>query len=302
MTGIFGGDGEQLSLRATFPALRTLELEYGSVIRGLLAQPPPAGTHPPFLTLRGGMGSLVASLVHGLERTGLRTGITVRALRKRSEGGFAVELDGGGRLDADAVVLAAPAFVVADLVAGLDGGLAAAHAEIPYASSAIVTLAFAQENVPHPLDGYGYVVPRSEGSDVLACTWTSRKWAERAPDGTVLMRVYAGRFGARDVTADSDVELLALARTEVGLLGIAAEPFLTRVHRWPRGMPQYVLGHPERLERIECALEDHPGLEVAGAAYRGVGIPDCIRSGENAAQSVARSFEPASARTVLEAR
>jgi len=302
MTGIFGGDGEQLSLRATFPALRTLELEYGSVIRGLLAQPPPVGTHPPFLTLRGGMGSLVAALVHGLERTELRTGITVRALRKRSEGGFAVELDSGGRLDADAVVLAAPAFVVADLVAGLDGGLAAAHAEIPYASSAIVTLAFAQENVPHPLDGYGYVVPRSEGSDVLACTWTSRKWAERAPDGTVLMRVYAGRFGARDVTADSDVELLALAREEVRLLGIEAEPFLTRVHRWSQGMPQYVLGHPERLERIECALEAHPGLEVAGAAYRGVGIPDCIRSGENAAQSIARSLEPASVRAVLEAR
>jgi oxygen-dependent protoporphyrinogen oxidase len=248
------------------------------------------------------VGRLVASLVHGLERTELRTGITVRALRKGSEGGFAVELDGGGRLDADAVVLAAPAFVVADLVAGVDGGLAAAHAEIPYASSAIVTLAFAQENVPHPLDGYGYVVPRSEGSDVLACTWTSQKWAERAPDGTVLMRVYAGRFGVRDVTADSDVELLALAREEVRLLGIEAEPFLTRVHRWPRGMPQYVLGHPKRLERIECALDDHPGLEVAGAAYRGVGIPDCIRSGENAAQSVVRSLEPASARTVLEAK
>src|SRR3990172_7248469 len=98
------------------------------------------------------------------------------------------------------------AFVVAGLIADLDGDLAAAHREIPYGSSAIVTLAFREADVAHPLDGYGYVVPLSEGTDVLACTWTSRKWAERAPDGTVLMRVYAGRFGARDVTADSDVE------------------------------------------------------------------------------------------------
>ena len=133
-------------------------------------------------------------------------------------------------------------------------------------------------------------MPRSEGSDVLACTWTSRKWAERAPDGTVLMRVYAGRFGAPDVTAYSDAELLALARQRSGCSESTREPLLTRVHRWPRGMPQYVLGHTERLERIEAALEAHPGLAVAGAAYRGVGIPDCIRSGEDAAESVARSL------------
>jgi oxygen-dependent protoporphyrinogen oxidase len=192
-------------------------------------------------------------------------------------------------LAADALVLAAPAFAVADLVADVDDDLAAAHGDIPYASSAIVTLAFRAEDVAHPLDGYGYVVPRSEGSDVLACTWTSQKWPERAPDGTVLMRVYAGRFGGPEVTAYSDAELLALALSEVGLLGIEAEPLLTRVHRWPRSMPQYVLGHTNLLERIDVALEPHPGLAVAGAAYRGVGIPDCIRSGEDAAQSVARA-------------
>jgi oxygen-dependent protoporphyrinogen oxidase len=192
-------------------------------------------------------------------------------------------------------VLAPPAFVVAELLAEVDHDLGAAHGEIPYGSSAIVTLAYREDDVEHPLDGYGYVVPRSEGSDVLACTWTSRKWAERAPDGTVLMRVYAGRFGARDVTADSDAELLVLARDEVRALGIDAEPLLTRVQRWPRGMPQYVLGHPERLERIESALSEHPGLAVAGAAYRGVGIPDCIRSGEDAAESVARTLAPAHA-------
>jgi oxygen-dependent protoporphyrinogen oxidase len=185
-------------------------------------------------------------------------------------------------------VLATPAFVTAELLAHLDAELAAAHAEIPYASSAVVTLAFARADVV-PLDGYGYVVPRTAGGDVLACTWSSQKWEGRAPDDAVLLRVYAGRFGARDVTADADTELVALARGEVAFLGIDAEPVLTRVHRWPGGMPQYVLGHPERLARIERALQEHPGLALAGAAYRGVGIPDCIQSGELAAEVVARS-------------
>ena len=153
-----------------------------------------------------------------------------------------------------------------------------------------MTLAYADEDVEHALDGYGYVVPRTEGTDVLACTWTSSKWEGRASEGYVLLRVYLGRFGERDVTELSDGELLGLARDELRLLGIEAEPHRTWFHRWPRGMPQYVLGHPERLERIDAALDRHPGLALAGAAYRGVGIPDCIQSGEEAAESIARAL------------
>ena len=289
MTGIYGGDGEQLSLQATFPEHRTLELEHGSLIRGLLAQSEHAGRYPPFVTLRPGMEALVIALVGYLERTRLLTGCAAVGLRRRA-GGYDVELSGRETLEADGVVIAVPAFAAAELLAAVDADLAAEHAEILYASSAIVTLAYRQKDVEHPLDGYGYVVPRSEGSDVLACTWTSSKWAGRAPRGKVLLRVYAGRFGERDVTADLDRELVALAREEVRLLGISAEPALSRIHRWPLGMPQYVMGHPERLERIEATLAELPGLAVAGAAYRGVGIPDCIHSGEEAAQSITQSL------------
>jgi oxygen-dependent protoporphyrinogen oxidase len=239
------------------------------------------------------MGVLVDALVRSLERTEIRSGQAVSSIHPHPEGGYALDLDGGDPFVADSLVLAVPAFVIADLLADVDADLAAAHGEIPYASSAIVTLAFRAEDVAHPLDGYGYVVPRSEGTEVLACTWTSRKWAERAAESTTLMRVYAGRFGGTDVTAFTDSELLALACSEIALIGIDAEPILTRVHRWPRGMPQYVLGHASRLERIEAALQAHQGLAVAGAAYRGVGIPDCIRSGEDAAESVARSLATA---------
>jgi oxygen-dependent protoporphyrinogen oxidase len=289
MTGIYGGDGEQLSLQATFPNLRALELEHGSVVRGLQAQPVPASAYPPFVSIRDGIGVLAERIAAGLERARFVTGVAATAVRRTADG-YGVELQDGVVLDADGVVLAAPAFAVAELLVELDAELAREHAEIPYASSTIVTLAFAGER---DLDGYGYVVPRAEGSDVLACTWSSSKWEGRAPAGTTLVRVYLGRFGGTEVTEEPDDELVARARADVRILGIDDEPERTWIHRWRYGMPQYVLGHPERLERIDASVERHPGLALAGAAYRGVGIPDCIHSGEEAARSVALSFSAA---------
>jgi len=231
--------------------------------------------------------------VDALERTELRPGRAATRLSRRSAG-YEIELDEGEPLEADGVVVATPAFASAELLSDLEPDLAAAHAEIPYASSVVVTLAFLRADLL-PLDGYGYLVPKVEGTDVLACTWTSQKWEGRAPEGSVLIRIYAGRFGERDLTVDSDHDLVALARDEVRRTGVTAPPTLTRVQRWQRGMPQYVMGHPDRLERIDAALTAHPGLAVAGAAYRGVGIPDCIRSGEAAAESVVRSLAGARA-------
>ena len=203
ITGIYGGDGAQLSLQATFPQLRALELEHGSVLRGLASTPSSAGRFPPFVTLESGMDVLVRTLCNRLEsRIQTAVGRSAVGLR-RARDGWVVELDDRATVDADAVILAVPAFEAASLLAGVDRDLAELHSEIPYASSAIVTLAYREEDVPS-LDGYGYVVPRAEATDVLACTWTSRKWVGRAPEGTVLIRVYAGRFGGRDVTKMRD--------------------------------------------------------------------------------------------------
>jgi protoporphyrinogen/coproporphyrinogen III oxidase len=290
MTGMYGGDGEQLSLRATFPQLRALELEHGSLLGGLPALAP--GARPPFVSLADGMNVLVSTLVAALERTTVVRAAATGA--RRVAGGYDVAIGDGDRLHGDALVLATPAYATAELVVDLDSELARAHAEIPYASSVVVTLAFSSAEVT-PLDGYGYVIPRAEGGDVLACTWSSQKWAGRAPEGSALVRVYAGRFGGRDVTLDTDDELVALAREELALLDMTAKPTLVRVQRWPRGMPQYVLGHPERVERIGARLTEHPGLALAGAAYRGVGIPDCIASGEAAAESVVQALSAARA-------
>jgi protoporphyrinogen/coproporphyrinogen III oxidase len=285
MTGIYGGDGEQLSLQSTFPNLRALELEHGSVLRGLAAQPPPSTRLPPFVGLRGGIAELVDAVAAGLRRTRIVTGTATRV-----SGEYRVETLGDD-IRADAVILAVPAFAAAELLAEFDSELARAHAEIPYASSAVVTLAFREDDAR--FEGYGYVVPSSEGTDALAATWSTSKWESRAPEGVALVRVYLGRFGRRDVTAESDDALVTLAREELRAAGVVARPLRTWIHRWPRGMPQYVLGHPERLERIDAALEGHPGLALAGVAYRGVGIPDCIASGEQAAHSVARALAAA---------
>jgi oxygen-dependent protoporphyrinogen oxidase len=235
------------------------------------------------------MEELVRAVAGSLERTTFTVGTTSQL--RPQDGGYAVHLADGRTVWADAVVLALPAYATAEIVAELDPALADAHAEIPYASSAIVTLAYGSDEVERPLDGYGYVVPKVEGSDVLACTWSSNKWDGRAPSGQPLIRVFLGRFGSRDVTELPDDELIGLARDELRLLGVDVAPRFARIHRWPRGMPQYTLGHPDRLSRIDVALDAHPGLALAGAAYRGVGIPDCIGSGESAAEAVAHALQ-----------
>ncbi len=297
MSGIYAGDGEQLSLDATFPQLRQLEVKHGSLLNGFNAastnkqptansqQPPP--TYPPFVSLDGGMGRLVDAIVATLPATSLRTGSAVTMVESQVGGGYTVLLESGETLSADAVVLATPAFVTASLLGTIDPVLADAHAGIPYASSALVTLAYRKSDLSSVPEGYGYVVPSIAGSDVLAATWSSNKWAGRAADDLLLCRVYIGHYGGRDVTKLSDAELIAMAHDELrGSFEADGAPLLERVYRWPLSMPQYNLGHTERLATIGERLPHNPGLFLAGAAYRGVGIPDCIREGEAAAAGV----------------
>lgn len=296
MAGIYAGDGEKLSLAATFPQLRQAERDHGGLIRGVVAARQRAAAEggggppgPAFLTPGAGVGALVDALVARLLAAGVDIvgGVPAGRVVREAER-YAVTLADGSTIGAAAVVVATPAPAAARLLAPLDETLAAELVAIPHASSAIVSLAFRREEVPHPLDGHGYVIPRAEGRPALACTWTSRKWADRAPEGRVLLRVFVGRDGQDEALAGTDDDLVRLAREEVrSTLGIEAEPGLSRVQRWPGGMPQYVLGHPARLARIEARLSEWPGLYLAGNAYRGVGLPDCIASGEAAAAAAA---------------
>jgi oxygen-dependent protoporphyrinogen oxidase len=196
-----------------------------------------------------------------------------------------LELEDGSGLDADSVILATPAYVSATLLASFDPMLASALKEIPYASTGTVSIAYRHSDLTHKLDGYGYLIPRREGRKALACTWTSTKFPHRAPHGYALIRVFIGRAG-QDIPWN-EIELLALAKEELKLtLGITTKPLLQRVFMWENAMPQYNLGHPEILKRIDAALKNHPGLALAGNGYRGIGIPDCIHSGELAVDKI----------------
>jgi oxygen-dependent protoporphyrinogen oxidase len=197
---------------------------------------------------------------------------------------YTVRLDNGAALQADAVILATPGFVTADLVDDFDHEMAVALRGIRYTSTATVSVAYPLSDIPRPLDGYGYIIPRAEGRDILACTWTSTKFPHRAPDGYGLIRAFIGRAGQEGALHGTDEDLLNLVRDELrAVLGITAAPMLQRVFRWPQAMPQYTLGHLDRVAVIDKHLAVHPGLFVAGNAYRGIGIPDCIASGEAAA-------------------
>jgi len=294
MSGIYAGDGDVLSLASTFPYLRDLEIKHGSLARGALKMRAQSngkavqGSRSAFLTPTTGLAEIVETLVNHLQSSdvSLRLNTSVSQISK-IDSRYIVKLEDDSSFDADSVILATPAYVSGTLLASFNPMLASDLQSIPYASTATVSLAYRQSDLPRPLDGYGYVIPRREGRKALACTWTSTKFPHRAPDGYALIRVFVGRAG-QDIPWNEN-ELLELAKEELQLtLGITAEPLLSRVFMWDKAMPQYNLGHPEILNRIDAALENYPGLALAGNGYRGIGIPDCIHSGELAVEKITR--------------
>jgi protoporphyrinogen/coproporphyrinogen III oxidase len=287
VSGIYSGDAAQLSLEATFPGLRALEKRQGSLVSPSAASPP--GTlsaavpfsRPAFVSFPRGTEELVRALAARLDSIRLILGVGADGVAA-SGAGFRVRLVDGSVHEADAVIVATPAQEAARLLRDLDPELCTLVGGIGFASSAVVHLAYRAGDVSHPLDGYGYLIPREEAGPLIACTWTSRKWEGRAPAGAVLLRLYAG--GSAEMTGVPDAELAATARGELAAtMGISAEPLLVRLHRWDKAMPRYSLGHPRRVAAIDQRLARHAGLFLAGASYRGVGIPDCIESGRIAA-------------------
>jgi len=291
VAGIYTADPESLSLAATMPRFLELERRHRSLILGLRAEAArreAAGAsgvrYGLFASLAGGMGELVDALAGRLaDAVKLKSPVAVLARGERPPG-WRVQLADGGTLEADGVILATEAPAAARLVADLDPVLARDLTRIPYASSATVTLGYRQEAIAHPLDGFGFVVPRGERRPLIACTFSSVKYPGRAPEGHVLLRVFLGGALQEGVLALDDEALAATAEAELAaLLGITGPPELVRVHRHPAAMPQYRVGHQELVARIEERIAHHPGLALAGSAYRGVGLADTVHSAETAA-------------------
>ena len=292
IAGIYTADPDELSLLATMPRFVELERRERSLILGLWKasrRAPDASTSGArwslFVSLAGGMGELIAALASRLPSDAVRLKHRVGGIERRGAH-WRVTTEEAGAIDADAVIVATETHAASRLLRYVDPPLATMLEMIPYASSATVSLGYRRADVPHPLDGFGFVVPRAEHRDLLACTFSSVKYPGRAPERHVLIRCFVG--GALNAAAleRSDDEIVERVRRELGeALGITAAPMLTRVARHPASMPQYAVGHLTTVETIERRLAAIPGLLLAGGGYRGVGIADCVRSGEAAADA-----------------
>jgi len=307
--GIYTADPEKLSMAATMPRFLEMERRHGSLIRAARAeaagrvsskgnpteeQSDSGARYAMFMAPRGGMASLVKAIADALPADSIRCGCTVTSIRPRSGSDrWEVEIrsdDGKASesLPCDGVILALRASNAAELVAGFDAELARELCEIPYAGSSVVTMGYRRDKIRHALDGFGFVVPRREKRRILAGSFASNKFPGRAPDGEVLIRIFIGGALQPEFAELPDEELRTIACEELSeLIGAEGKPRFAEVVRWRAAMPQYHVGHLERVNHIEALAAAHPGLALCGAAYRGVGIPQSIRSGELAAERVA---------------
>jgi protoporphyrinogen/coproporphyrinogen III oxidase len=306
LAAIFGGDTSRLSVRSALPRFREMEQKYGSLTRAALearkqrskgaARAARSGEPPPlFMTLKEGLGRLIERLSERLDGCHLRlkervTSIEPLAAADRAATGsiapgYRIRCEGGSVYEADAVILALPAHQCGQILASFDSTLAAQLTAIPYSSGLTVSLAYDAAASPQIPRGFGFLAPRKEKRRLVACTFMHQKFPHRAPEGCALLRCFLG--GARDpgVLELSDNEIVTIVRQELAaILSLSAEPQFIRIYRWPASMPQYELGHAARVAAIEQQIEKYPGVFVAGNAYSGVGISDCIRTGSAAAE------------------
>ncbi|MBX3440886.1 MAG: protoporphyrinogen oxidase [Planctomyces sp.] len=296
--GIYTSDPERLSLAATMPRFLEMERRHGSVIRALRRSTvDDAGAHGAryglFVSLPGGMEELLSAMAERFQSQlgALALQTEVSSVRRLAPGaGWELTTPAGPRRF-DALILAIPAYRAAALIESHSPGLAAALNEIEYASSAIVVTGHRLADIRHPLDGAGMVIPHIEQRRILAVSFASRKFPGRAPEGRVILRTFVGGAMQPELLAQDDPSLVRIVLAELrDLLGAEGEPDFTEVVRYGRGMPQYHVGHLERVNRIDEAAAKLPGFALCGNAYRGVGIPDAIASGTAAADAVWRSL------------
>ncbi|MEK6725397.1 MAG: protoporphyrinogen oxidase [Deltaproteobacteria bacterium] len=308
VAGVHAGDPETMSMRASFPKFMEMEDEHGSLIKGMLArmrkakevQRASSGPRPTmFMTLKGGLSDMINAIVSRLGSSSVKLNTSVSRVEEKN-GKYFVYLSGdspdstaslssarkpvtvpfGDAIEADSVIFSTPAHISSSLLVGLDNPLSEKLQTIPYVSTATVTLAFNASEAKLP-KSFGFVIPRVEERKIMAATFISRKFAGRCSDEYVMIRCFVGGSKKEHLVALNDKEMVDMVRGELkDIIGLNAEPVLSRVYRWRKAMPQYTIGHLERVRWISERVHQHPGLYLTGSAYNGIGISDSIREGE----------------------
>lgn len=294
LSGIFGGDADQLSVKAVLPRFVEMEETFGSLCRAMLAarkkqaeMRKARGGHPRaiFTSLRGGMQQMIDAVVATLDATSLRTSCAVRQVQRLATGWELASPRGSETFDG--LIFATPARIAADLLQTIEPQIAADLGQVGYSSSVTVTLSYRRQDLQHCRQGFGLLVPRSEGKRMMAATFVHVKFPSRAPQNRALVRCFFGSVGGADPLTMSEEEAIAISRRELReIVGITAEPQMTRVFRWDRAMAQYRPGHLERIERVEKRLDEIDSLALAGNFAHGIGVGDCIRMGRDAAEKL----------------
>jgi oxygen-dependent protoporphyrinogen oxidase len=287
---------EMISLKTCWPRGLALEQEYGSLLRGMLARRKEAqksqdkkgaGKASFFMTFKNGMSELTEALVKKIGQETFLTGRKVESVEFNSKKKkFLIHLGKRKTMEADFCFIAtSPSYETANLVRKIDPAISDMLLRIPYVSSATVSLGFKKEVFGHPLDGFGLLVARTENKNIKAVSWSSTKFAGRAPKDHVLLRCFVGNAQDETIVYQNDKKILDVVLNDLkDIMGVTAKPILTRIYRWRNAMAQYTLGHGERVAFIEERLKNFPGLFLIGNAYRGVGVGDCINDAKQAVQ------------------
>jgi protoporphyrinogen/coproporphyrinogen III oxidase len=290
MAGIHAADPEQLSLRSTFPMFAEMEKTHRSLVLDMMkrkkSQPTQARNSPRpsiFTTLSGGLQQLPNAIAARLNPQQIRLNCRAQSLTREGDH-YTITLADGSSLQASNIIFTTPAYITAALLQQQDPTLAEMLRSIRYVSTATVSLAFRRSDLTCAMNGFGFIVPVAERRKITACSWSSQKFSHRAPQDDVLIRVFLGGIFAEDLAEQDEATLIAIARQELfEIMDITSTPLLAQAYRWEKSNPQYNVGHSALLEQMDRALAQHRGLHLAGAAYRGSGIPDCIQSGTDAA-------------------